>query len=81
MEEEVMIVDRGILKLLAADTRMDVLKELKSGNKTLSDLSKILNKDKSTLIEHLEKLTNAGLVKRIERPGRKWIFYTLTKKR
>src|SRR5438128_12587686 len=34
---------------------------------------------KPTLLEHLEKLQSAGLVKRVDE-GRKWIYYELTDK-
>ena len=78
MEETVTIVDRDILKVLAVDTRMDILKELFHGSRTPSDLSKMLKKSDSTIVEHLDTLIKAGLVKKIEQPGRKWIFYTLT---
>jgi DNA-binding transcriptional ArsR family regulator len=80
MDREVVIVDEDTLKILAVDTRIDILKELKKGNRTLSDLSRILKKDKSTILEHLNILSKAGLVKRIQNPGKKFIFYTLTEK-
>ncbi len=78
MEEPVTIVDREVLKVLSVDTRMDILKELSEGSRTPSDLSKKLKKSDSTIVEHLDTLVKAGLVKKIEQPGKKWIFYTLT---
>ena len=78
MEEPVTIVDRDVLKVLSADTRMDILKELSQGSRTPSDLSKKLGKSNATIVEHLEVLVKSGLVKKIEQPGKKWIFYTLT---
>src|SRR5438445_14766 len=39
----------------------------------------LLALSKPTLLEHLEKLQNAGLVKRMDE-GRKWIYYELTDK-
>jgi DNA-binding transcriptional ArsR family regulator len=63
MDEEAIIVDKDTLKILAVDTRIDILKELKTGSKTLSDLSRILKKDKSTILEHLTILTKAGEAK------------------
>jgi DNA-binding transcriptional ArsR family regulator len=80
MDKEVIIVDKDILKILAVDTRMDILKELRKGDRTLSDLSRILKKDKSTIMEHLTILAKAGLVKRIQNPGKKFVFYALTEK-
>src|SRR3989344_8883832 len=80
MEETVTIVDRNILKVLAGETRMDILKELSKGSRTPSDLGKMLGKMDSTIVEHLEALMKVGLVKKVEQPGKKWVFYTLTEK-
>ena len=80
MEEPVTIVDRDVLKVLAVDTRMDILKELSQGNRTPSDLGKILNKTDATIVEHLDALCKVGLVSRIEQPGKKWVFYSLTER-
>jgi DNA-binding transcriptional ArsR family regulator len=41
MEEPVTIIDKKVLKVLAVDTRMDIMKELSNGSRTPSDLSKI----------------------------------------
>ncbi len=79
-DEPVTIVDRNVLKVLSADTRMDIIKELSQGNRTPSDLSKRLKKSDATIVEHLEVLCKAGLVKKISQPGKKWIFYTLTER-
>ncbi len=46
---------------------------------TVTDLSNLLNLSKPTLLEHLEKLQTAGLVKRVDE-GRKWIYYVLSDK-
>lgn len=78
--EPVTIIDRNVLKIVAVDTRMDILKELSEGSRTPADLGKRLNKTSSTIVEHLDILCRAGLVKKIEQPGKKWIFYTLTEK-
>lgn len=80
MEEPVTIVDRDILKALAVETRMDILKELSQGGRTPSDLSKKLDKSNATIVEHLNSLVKVGLIKRVEQPGKKWVFYTLTER-
>lgn len=80
MDEPVTIVDREVLKVLSAETRMDILKELSRGDRTPSDLSKKLNKSNATIVEHLDILAKAGLVKKLESPGKKWVFYTLTER-
>ena len=78
MEEPVTIVDREVLKVLSVDTRMDILKILSEGGRTPSFIGDKLNKSDATIVEHLEKLEKAGLVKRTEQPGKKWVFYSLT---
>jgi DNA-binding transcriptional ArsR family regulator len=78
MEEPVTIVDRDVLKVLAVETRMDIIKELSQGSRTPSDLSKKLNKSNATIVEHLDALCKSGLVNKLEQPGKKWVFYTLT---
>jgi DNA-binding transcriptional ArsR family regulator len=74
-----MEIDRKTLKALAADTRLDILKSLKTRRKMPSELSKELSLAPSTVIEHLNKLEKANLVKR-EETGHKWIYYNLTNK-
>src|SRR3972149_8464836 len=78
MEEPVTIVDRDVLKVLSVDTRMDIIKLLSEGGRTPSFMSKKLNKSDATVVEHLNALVKAGLVKKVEQPGKKWVFYTLT---
>lgn len=80
MEEPVTIIDREVLKVLAVDTRMNILKELSVGDRTPSDLGKKLNKSNATIVEHLDVLCKSGLVKKVEQPGKKWVFYTLTER-
>ncbi|NIO43997.1 MAG: ArsR family transcriptional regulator [Candidatus Aenigmarchaeota archaeon] len=74
-----MEIDRKTLKALAADTRLDILKSLGKRRKTPSELSKELNLAASTVVEHLNRLEEANLVRR-EETGHKWIYYGLTKK-
>ncbi len=74
-----MDIDRKTLKALAADTRLDILKSLGKRRKMPSELSKELNLATSTVVEHLDKLEDADLIKR-EETGHKWIYYSLTDK-
>jgi DNA-binding transcriptional ArsR family regulator len=80
MEEPVTLIDRNVLKVLSAETRMDILKELSDGERTPSHIAKKLNKSNATIVEHLDVLCKVGLVKKIEQPGKKWVFYTLTER-
>src|SRR5438094_433263 len=72
-------LDQESFRALASDVRVDILKRLDSRRETVTDLSNLLQLSKPTLLEHLEKLQTAGLVKRIDE-GRKWIYYELTDK-
>jgi len=80
MEEPVTIIDRDVLKVLSVDTRMDIIKILSEGARTPSDISKKLGKSDATIVEHLDAMVKVGIVKRVEQPGKKWVFYTLTER-
>jgi DNA-binding transcriptional ArsR family regulator len=71
-------LDRETFKALASDTRLDILKALDGKNLGLNDIAKVSNLNKATLHEHLTKLNEAGLIKRTERDGHKWVYYKLT---
>ena len=72
-----MEIDRKTLKALSADTRLDILKSLGKRRKMPSELSKELSLSVPTVTEHLERLAEAGLVRR-EETGHKWVYYNLT---
>lgn len=78
MEEEFKI-SKNLLKSLTVDTRVDILKSLENRPMTASELSRSLGKHVTTVSEHLNLLKNSDLIERIERPGRKWIYYKLTR--
>jgi len=71
-------LDRETFKALASDTRLDILKTLDGKNMGLNEIAKVTNLNKATLHEHLTKLHEAGLIKRNERDGHKWVYYRLT---
>ncbi len=73
-------IDRDALKLLASDTRLDILKALKLRRMTVSELSAFLALGKSTVFEHVGKLSDGGLVSRRDDPAREWVYYELTEK-
>ncbi len=72
-------LDQESFKALASEVRVDILKKLDERRQTVTDLSGLLALSKPTLLEHLEKLQTAGLVKRVDE-GRKWIYYELSQK-
>ena len=71
-------LDMGTFKALASDTRLDILRVLDGKKLSLRDISKATKLNKATLHEHLSKLHEAGLVKRKEREGHKWVYYKLS---
>ncbi|MCX6818799.1 MAG: winged helix-turn-helix domain-containing protein [Candidatus Aenigmarchaeota archaeon] len=73
------IMDKTILKALSTDTRQEIIKLLARRPHTASELSSLLNKHITTIIEHLSVLTNSGLIKKKESTN-KWVYYTLTSK-
>src|SRR5438309_6592351 len=72
-------LDQESFRALASDVRVDVLKRLDARRETVTDLSNLMTLSKPTLLEHLEKLQSAGLVKRVDE-GRKWIYHELSDK-
>jgi len=78
MEEEELKVSKNLLKTLTVDTRTDILKALERRPMTASELSRKLGKHVTTVSEHLSLLKSSDLVERVERPGRKWVYYKLT---
>ena len=71
-------LDITAFKALASDTRLDILKTLDGKNMNLKEICNATKLNKATLHEHLSKLTEAGLIKRIEREGHKWVYYKLS---
>jgi len=73
-----LILDLNSFKALASETRLDILRSLDGKKMSLNDISKKTSMNKTTIHEHLTKLNAAGLVKRKERQGHKWVYYNLT---
>ena len=71
-------LDKDTFKALASDTRLDILRALDGKKMSLNDLCAQTKLNKATLHEHLSKLHEAGLVKKKEREGHKWVYYKLS---
>jgi DNA-binding transcriptional ArsR family regulator len=67
------------IKLLASDTRLNILKHLERRRMTVSELARALSLNKSTVHEHLAKLVEGGLIKRDESEEREFVYYELTR--
>ncbi len=77
--ESKITLDSKAFKALAADTRVSILKHLKSRRYTQSELAELLDLKVPSVKEHLLALEKAELVNKIEE-GRKWKYYELTSK-
>ena len=71
-------LDMNTFKALASDTRLNILRALDGKKMGLNDICRATNLNKATLHEHLTKLYEAGLVKKNEREGHKWVYYKLS---
>ena len=71
-------LDGELLKLLASDTRREILVRLRERRMTLSELAKVLGLGKATISEHLRKLVDADLVRRHDDPDRMWVYHSLS---
>lgn len=72
-------LDKRMIRALASEMRIDILRKIDSGSMTLSKLTDDLNISKSTVHEHLTILIESGLVKKVNRDN-KWVYYELTDK-
>lgn len=77
MDDDKVTIDLKALKALGAETRVNILKALGQRQKTQTELASELKMSNPAIIEHLDKLSDAGLVEKIDE-GRKWKYYRLT---
>jgi DNA-binding transcriptional ArsR family regulator len=70
-------LDQDTFKVLASETRIEILKNLDRSQLTVSDLARAMNMSKATLFEHLDKMVKVGIIKKVE-DKRKWVYYKLT---
>jgi DNA-binding transcriptional ArsR family regulator len=66
-------------KALSSEVRNSILKLLHERNHTLSEFAKKMNMAMPTVKQHLRVLEEVGLIE-IKDEGRKWKYYTLTRK-
>ncbi len=77
--EDKITLDLNSFKALASETRVDLLKKLSLRRATASELAASEHISVQAISEHLEKMKDAGLVRKIDE-GRKWIYFELTDK-
>lgn len=71
---------RDDVKTLSSDTRVDILKRLGERRMTVTELAAAQQLSKATVLEHLEKLSGAGFIRRLEDEKRVWVYYELADK-
>jgi DNA-binding transcriptional ArsR family regulator len=71
-------IGTGILNALGNPTRREILRLLAEHERTLTGLSRIMNRSKPALHEQLRRLLEAGLVERHE-TNSKWVYYGLSR--
>lgn len=79
MEQEIPI-SKSLMKAVSEETRMAILRSLERRPMTASEVSRALGKHVTTIAEHMAILESSELVERNRRPGRKWVYYSLTKR-
>ncbi len=72
------VIDKDTFKVLASETRLKILKTLDGRKMNLSEIARATGLSKTTVLEHMNKLVEADLVKKIEREGHKWTYYKLS---
>ncbi|MFB6115614.1 MAG: ArsR/SmtB family transcription factor [Candidatus Nanohalobium sp.] len=75
-----MELDFKSVKALSSPTRVKILRKLMEGKSTTTRLSEDLDKSKSTISSHLKELTEAGLLEKDEKEGRRRVEYRATRK-
>lgn len=75
-----MRVDYSTVRALSSPTRIKILNQVMEGESTPTTLSNDLDRTKSTVSSHLDKLVNAGLVEKDSKEGRKRVVYEPTDK-
>lgn len=76
-EEPVDVTHTSIVTL--SSTRLQMIRALAEGRRTVSDLARALDLHKSTLHAQLQDLVADGLVARHEESTRLWVYYALTR--
>ena len=62
-----------------SETRVALMEQISDTSRIPTDIASRLNKSKSTVVEQLEDLCTSGLAERQQTPGKKFVFYRLTK--
>jgi DNA-binding transcriptional ArsR family regulator len=75
-----MELDFKTVKALSSPTRIEILREVREKESTPTDLSDRVERSKSTVSSHLDKLQDAGLIEKEKIEGRRRVIYEPTEK-
>lgn len=75
-----MELDFKSIRALSSPTRLKILRKVLDTESTTTQLSDELDKSKSTISSHLKELTEAGLLEKDKKEGRRRVVYRPTKK-
>jgi DNA-binding transcriptional ArsR family regulator len=78
MDQEIPL-SKDVMKAVSEETRTSILHALERRPMTASEISRALGKHVTTIAQHMAMLEGSKLVERNARPGRKWVYYKLTK--
>ena len=65
--------------IFLSDSRLALMGELSQTERIPTDIAIRLRKSKSTVVEQLDELCSLGLVERLAQPGKKFVFYRLSR--
>ncbi|MFB6174444.1 MAG: ArsR/SmtB family transcription factor [Candidatus Nanohalobium sp.] len=75
-----MEIDFKSIRALSSPTRLKILRRVLEKESTTTQLSEELDRSKSTISSHLKELTEAGLVEKDQKKGRRRVVYSPTRK-
>ena len=75
-----MELDFKSIRALSSPTRLKILRKVLENDSTTTQLSDELDKSKSTISSHLKDLTEAGLLDKDKKEGRRRVVYSPTRK-
>jgi DNA-binding transcriptional ArsR family regulator len=78
MDSEKIILTKELFRVLSSNTRITILKKIAQRRRTISELSRELKIAKSTVHEHLVRMTEAGLIVSVP-DEHEWKYYEITR--
>ncbi|ASJ08180.1 transcriptional regulator [Thermococcus siculi] len=74
MREVLIITEPEKVRVLSEETRFKILQLLRMRPMTISELSEVIGKDRTTVYRHVKTLEKAGLVEELESQGNEKVY-------